>query len=181
MATDLVQGLDLWINTPRRPGEARGTDGMKLLVNGGLNLTWLDGWWAAAWAPEVGWALGDGREPGDDPAWDDVEADAHYDLPEREAVPAFYDRDANAVTAAWVERMRESMAQLTPQFSANRMVREYTERYYLPAAPAQRRRSAGKGSLGAEIETWHHRFAEGWRNLRFSALSIIRSEEELSF
>ena len=90
----LVQGVDVWINTPRRPWEASGTSGMKVLVNGGVNLSELDGWWAEAYTPEVGWALGDGREHGDDPAWDAVEADALYELLEREVIPEFYARDA---------------------------------------------------------------------------------------
>ena len=89
----LVQGVDVWINTPRRPWEASGTSGMKVLVNGGINLSELDGWWAEAYTPEVGWALGDGKEHGDDPAWDAAEAEALYDLLEREVVPEFYTRD----------------------------------------------------------------------------------------
>lgn len=181
LAADLVQGVDLWVNTPRRPWEASGTSGMKLLVNGGLNLSELDGWWAEAWSPEVGWALGDGREHGDDPAWDETEAGALYDLLEREVIPAFYDRDAKGVPRAWVARMRESMARLTPRFSANRMVREYTERYYLPAAAAQRWRGAEQGRLGAEIAAWERQLAAGWPNLCFSALTVTRSGAELHF
>ena len=116
----LVQGVDLWINTPRRPWEACGTSGMKVLVNGGINLSELDGWWAEAYTPEVGWALGDGKEHGDDPAWDAVEANALYDLLEREVIPEFYARDKTGIPTAWIKRMRESMARLTPLFSANR-------------------------------------------------------------
>ena len=130
----LVQGADVWINTPRRPWEASGTSGMKVLVNGGINLSELDGWWAEAYTPEVGWALGDGQEHGDDPAWDAVEANALYDLLEREVIPEFYSRDGGGIPTAWIRRMRESMARLTPRFSANRTIREYTEQYYLPAA-----------------------------------------------
>lgn len=130
----LVQGVDVWINTPRRPWEASGTSGMKVLVNGGINLSELDGWWAEAYSPEVGWALGDGLEHGDDPAWDAVEAEALYDLLENEVIPEFYARDENDIPTAWINRMRESMALLTPHFSTNRAVREYTEQYYLPAA-----------------------------------------------
>ena len=88
----LVQGVDVWINTPRRPWEACGTSGMKVLVNGGINLSELDGWWAEAYTPEVGWALGDGQEHGEDPAWDAAEAEALYDLLEREVIPEFYTR-----------------------------------------------------------------------------------------
>ncbi len=132
----LVQGVDVWINTPKRPWEASGTSGMKVLVNGGLNLSELDGWWAEAYAPEVGWALGDGLEHGDDPGLDGREADALYGLLEREVVPEYYARNGNGIPVAWTGRIRESMARLTPEFSANRTVREYTERYYLPAAEA---------------------------------------------
>ena len=153
----LVQGVDVWINTPRRPWEACGTSGMKVLVNGGLNLSELDGWWAEAYTPEVGWALGDGREHGDDPAWDAAEADALYDLLEREVIPEFYARDGSGISTAWVKRMRESMAQLTPRFSTNRSVREYTEQHYLPAAAAYRQRAADNGAVGKE----HRRLAAG--------------------
>ena len=141
MAEQLVQGVDLWVNTPRRPWEASGTSGMKVLVNGGLNLSELDGWWAEAYSPEVGWAIGDGRERGDDPSWDATEAEALYGLLEREVVPEFYTRDEYGIPRGWVARMRESMARLTPAFSANRAVRQYTEEHYLPAAAAFRRRS----------------------------------------
>jgi starch phosphorylase len=178
LAADLVQGVDLWINTPRRPWEASGTSGMKLLVNGGLNLSELDGWWAEAWSPEVGWAIGDGREHGDDAA----EAGVLYDLLEREVIPAFYEqRDAKGIPSAWVARMRESMARLTPQFSANRMVREYTERYYVPGAVAQRRRSADQGRLGAEIAAWQQRLDKGWPRLHFGALSVTHADNLLRF
>ena len=144
----LVQGVDVWINTPRRPWEASGTSGMKVLVNGGINLSELDGWWAEAYAPEVGWALGDGQEHGDDPAWDAVEAEALYELLEREVIPEFYTRDDQGIPTAWVRRMRESMARLTPRFSASRAVCEYTEERYLPAAAAYRQRAADDGCRG---------------------------------
>ena len=116
LTEQLVQGVDVWLNTPRRPWEASGTSGMKVLVNGGINLSVLDGWWAEAYTPEVGWALGDGREHGDDPAWDAVEAEALYDLLEHEVVPEFYARDQQGIPIAWVMRMRKSMAQLRPVF-----------------------------------------------------------------
>src|SRR5664280_736884 len=119
LAQELVQGIDLWINTPRRPWEACGTSGMKVLVNGGLNLSELDGWWAEAYSPEVGWAIGDGQEHGDDPAWDSQEAEALYALLERQVIPEFYDRNEKDIPVSWVERIRKSMAQLTPRFSAN--------------------------------------------------------------
>ena len=137
LTENLVQGVDVWLNTPRRPWEASGTSGMKVLVNGGLNLSELDGWWAEAYTPEVGWALGDGQEHQDEAAWDAMEAEALYTLFEEEVIPAFYTRDEHGVPTAWVARVRESMAHLTPRFSANRTVREYTERV-LPAPPRLR-------------------------------------------
>ena len=168
----LVQGVDVWINTPRRPWEACGTSGMKVLVNGGINLSELDGWWAEAYTPEVGWALGDGREHGDDPAWDAVEANVLYNLLEREVIPEFYTRDEGSIPTAWVKRMRESMAQLTPRFSASRAVREYSEQHYLPAAAAYRERAANKGAVGKQVVDWQHEVDRKWSSLRFGNLRV---------
>jgi starch phosphorylase len=168
----LVQGVDVWINTPRRPWEASGTSGMKVLVNGGINLSELDGWWAEAYTPEVGWALGDGQEHGDDPAWDAVEADALYGMLEKEIIPEFYTRDKKGIPNRWVARMRESMARLTPRFSAGRTVREYTERHYLPASEAYHRRAAEKGTEGKQIVDWQHSLTQKWAALRFGQVKI---------
>jgi starch phosphorylase len=181
LTEQLVQGVDVWINTPRRPWEACGTSGMKVLVNGGINLSELDGWWAEAYTPETGWALGDGREHGDDPAWDAVEAGALYDLLERQVVPEFYTRDKKGIPTAWVARMRESMACLTPRFSANRSVREYTERYYLLAAAAYLRRAANKGAEGATIANWKHEVEKNWANLRFGEVTADTRSEQHTF
>jgi starch phosphorylase len=168
----LVQGVDVWINTPRRPWEACGTSGMKVLVNGGINLSELDGWWAEAYTPEVGWALGDRKEHGDNPAWDAAEAAALYDLLEREVIPEFYTRDPNGIPTAWVARMRESMARLTPQFSANRTVREYTEQHYIPAAMAYRQRAADRGAKGAQVVNWQRAMEQHWSNLHFGEMKV---------
>jgi glycogen phosphorylase len=177
----LVQGVDVWINTPRRPWEACGTSGMKVLVNGGINLSELDGWWAEAYTPEVGWALGDGQEHGDDPAWDAVEADALYDLLEREVVPEFYTRDQSGIPTAWIKRMRESMARLTPRFSADRTVREYTEQHYLPAATAYHLRIANKGATGRQIVDWQHAVDRKWGGLRFGDLRVKTNADHQLF
>jgi starch phosphorylase len=172
LAEQLVQGVDVWINTPRRPWEASGTSGMKVLVNGGINLSELDGWWAEAYTPEVGWALGDGQEHGDDPAWDAAEANALYDLLEQQVIPEFFARDENGIPTAWVKRMRQSMAQLTPRFSADRTVREYTEQQYLPAATAYRLRENNKGEIGRQMVDWQHRLEQKWETLRFGEMKI---------
>jgi starch phosphorylase len=174
----LVQGVDVWLNTPRRPWEASGTSGMKVLVNGGINLSELDGWWAEAYTPEVGWALGDGQEHDDDPAWDAAEAEALYDLLEREVIPEFYTRDEQGIPRAWVARMRESMAQLTPRFSSNRSVREYTEQHYLPAATTYRERAADKGAIGVQMVNWRHALEQKWAALRFGDVKVETDGEQ---
>jgi starch phosphorylase len=177
----LVQGVDVWINTPRRPWEACGTSGMKVLANGGLNLSELDGWWAEAYTPEVGWALGDGREHGDDPAWDAAEAAALYGLLEGQVIPEFYNRGKQGIPTAWVKRMRESMAGLTAQFSANRAVREYTEEHYLPAAAAYRARAANKGAAGLQMVNWRQALEQNWAKLRFGELHVVSDKDMHAF
>ena len=119
LARTIIPGCDIWLNTPRRPHEASGTSGMKAAVNGVPNLSVLDGWWAEAYNPEVGWAL-DGTN-------DEADAEQLYRVLEQQVVPRFADRDA------WVEMMKNSIAQLAPRFSMQRAVIEYVERYYLPA------------------------------------------------
>jgi starch phosphorylase len=177
----LVQGVDVWINTPRRPWEACGTSGMKVLVNGGINLSELDGWWAEAYTAEVGWALGDGQEHGDDPSWDAAEAEALYDLLEREVIPEFYARDTNGIPVAWVKRMRESMARLTPTFSADRAVREYTEQHYLPASVAYRERAKNKGAAGKQVIDWQQDLEQKWGRVRFGAMRAETKDGEHVF
>jgi len=168
----LVKGVDLWINTPRRPWEACGTSGMKVLVNGGVNLSELDGWWAEAYCPEVGWALGDGQEHGNDPAWDAKEANDLYDLLEQEIVPAFYNRNQEGIPTAWLAKVRESMARLTPTYSANRAVREYTENYYLHGAESYRKRAANQGEIGKQIAAWQKALKKHWDQLQFMEQKI---------
>jgi glycogen phosphorylase len=179
LAERLVEGVDVWINTPRRPWEASGTSGMKVLVNGGLNLSVLDGWWAEAYSPAVGWAIGDGNEHGDDPLWDRADAEALYSLLENEVIPEFYDRNQEGIPRAWVERIRESMAVLTPAFSANRTVRQYTEEHYLPAAAAHSVRTANNGAIGASIAGWQREIAKYWDNVRFGELTACAQDGEI--
>ncbi len=177
----LIQGVDLWLNTPRRPWEACGTSGMKVLVNGGLNLSELDGWWAEAYSPDVGWALGDGKEHDDDPRWDAAEAEQLYTLLEREVIPAFYERDEAGIPVAWINRMRESMARLTPQFSANRAVREYTEKHYIPLAAAYLRRSSDGNRRVEDLLNWKRQLSQHWAKLRFGALRVETTEGQHIF
>jgi len=144
-------------------------------------LSELDGWWAEAYTPGVGWALGDGQEHGEDPAWDGAEAANLYDLLEREVIPEFYTRDENGIPNAWIARIRESMAQLTPRFSANRTVREYTEQHYLPAAAVYRGRAADKGAAGRRVVDWQHALEQEWAQLRFGEVTIETTEGQHVF
>lgn len=181
LTEQLAQGVDVWLNTPRRPWEACGTSGMKVLVNGGLNLSELDGWWAEAYTPEVGWALGDGQEHGDDPAWDAKEAEELYDILENEVIPKFYNRNSDNIPTAWVAMMRESMARLTPYFSTNRTVREYVEKHYLPAATAYLKRATSNGIIGKEIIHWQRMLDQKWSTLRFGELKIVTFSQKHTF
>ena len=181
LSEQLVQGVDVWINTPRRPWEACGTSGMKVLVNGGINLSELDGWWAEAYTPEVGWAIGDRLEHGDDPAWDAAEGVTLYERLEREVVPEFYTRDKNGIPTEWVTRMRESMALLTSRFSAHRAVREYTEQHYLPAATAYNLRSDNKGAIGRQMVDWQRNLEQKWAALHFGEVKFETRDGQHAF
>lgn len=174
----LVQGVDVWINTPRRPWEACGTSGMKVLANGGLNLSELDGWWIEAYTPEVGWAIGDGKEHGEDPSWDAAEANQLYTLLEQEVVPTFYRRDKEGIPFEWITKMRASMGDLTPRFSANRAVRDYTEQYYLPAARKYHERILEKGIQGQYIVNWKQLLDQKWSKLRFLTVKMDKKQSQ---
>jgi len=177
VAEELVRGCDVWLNTPRRPWEASGTSGMKVLVNGGLNLSEIDGWWAEAATPEVGWALGDGAMHDDDAeVWDRLEAEQLYQTIENDLLPRFYNRDAAGIPHDWLTMMKASMEQLTDRFSSDRMVREYTERFYLPAALAQRQRLADRAGKAAELEHALTRLATEWSGIGFSPLQERRQD-----
>lgn len=177
----LVQGVDLWVNTPRRPWEACGTSGMKVLVNGGLNLSELDGWWAEAYTPEVGWALGDGNEHGNDPNWDKMEAAVLYELLENEVIREFYERNQEGIPVSWIAKVRESMARLTPHFSSNRTVREYTEKFYLPAADLYCRRMENQCAKAKQIIDWTNSLGHNWNQIQFGELKIETDRERHVF
>src|SRR5271165_5836328 len=181
LAQKLVEGVDVWVNTPKRPWEASGTSGMKVLVNGALNLSVLDGWWAEAYSPKVGWAIGDGKEHGDDPAWDRADAEALYAVLENEIIPEFYKRDEQGIRRAWVARIRESMAALTPAFSANRTVRQYTEEHYIPAASAYAARACPDSKVTESLHAWRENIARYWDDVRFGALKVTQEDRELLF
>jgi starch phosphorylase len=129
------QGVDVWLNTPRRPYEASGTSGMKASLNGVPNLSVLDGWWVEGYNGANGWAI-NGAEFDDPNEQDEHDAQTIYRLLEEEIVPLYYDRDRDDVPGGWVEVMREAIRSTSPQFSTKRMVKEYTQRLYLDAMRA---------------------------------------------
>ena len=181
MAEQLVQGVDVWINTPRRPWEACGTSGMKVLVNGGLNFSEKDGWWAEAYKPGVGWAVGDGQEHGDDPGWDAKEAEQLYQTLEDEIIPCFYRRDENGIPHAWVANMRASMSELTPSFSTNRMLREYVDRLYVRAYDRYKERTANSERIAVALSDWEELLEKYWSGLRFGKLDVRKTENDYVF
>jgi starch phosphorylase len=166
VARYLVQGVDLWLNTPRRPMEASGTSGMKLLANGGLNFSILDGWWAEAYDPEVGWAIGKGEDYTDFEYQDRVESETLYHVLENDIVPLFYERDGEGVPRRWISRMKFSMAMLSPIFNTNRMVAQYAERFYLPSAKRHAGLAADHAARARALMEWRWRVRGSWPQVK---------------
>lgn len=179
LAMQLAAGVDVWINTPRRPAEACGTSGMKILANGGLHCSVLDGWWEEAYQEGLGWAIGAGRE--DAAEVDREEALSLYALLEGSIAPEFYDRDGAGIPRRWVARVRRSMVELTPRFSSDRMVREYVERAYLPASAAHRAREAEEARLARELLAWKERLAGSWGELHLGEVHAQPEDGSLRF
>jgi len=180
LAQELVQGVDVWINTPRRPWEACGTSGMKVLVNGGLNLSERDGWWDEAYAGDLGWAIGDGRECSQG-GRDAEDVEALYSILEHEIVPEFYARDASGIPRQWLERVRRSMAVLAPTYSSSRMAREYVEQYYLAGAAELRRRMSKGGQPARDMRCWELRLRRHWPDLDIAERTVSRDGTTWSF
>lgn len=172
----LVQGCDVWLNTPLRPLEASGTSGMKAAANGALNLSTLDGWWDEAWRsprPEselIGWAIGNGERYDDPGQQDQVEAEALYDLLERDVVPAFYERGPDHLPRRWIALMKGSLKNLCHTFNTHRMVREYTERFYLPAAERFARLEADSAAASRALSAWMTLVRREWPQVRVLAM-----------
>ncbi len=172
----LVQGVDVWLNTPRRKLEASGTSGMKVVANGGLNLSILDGWWVEGYRPEVGWAIGRGEEYTDHTYQNYVESNALYDIVEHDVVPLFYDRGADGLPRGWIERMKRSLRALCPTFSTNRMLWEYSERYYLPAAKYWAQMSENGMERARELAGWKKFLQQNWREIRIERVEAARND-----
>ncbi|HEX4079652.1 MAG TPA: alpha-glucan family phosphorylase [Rhizomicrobium sp.] len=180
LAKELVQGADVWINTPRRPWEACGTSGMKVLVNGGLNCSTLDGWWAEAHDGGLGWSIGD--ECGGEAAFvDERDAASLYDVLEKQILPEFYDRNADGLPCAWLARIRRSMSVLTPAYSSNRMMREYVEQAYLPLAARLRARLQEDCALAKTLWRWSEELRISWSSLHFGHPTILQEADRWRF
>ncbi|MCC7353158.1 MAG: alpha-glucan family phosphorylase [Anaerolineae bacterium] len=169
MARYLVQGADVWLNTPRRPLEASGTSGMKAAANGVLNLSILDGWWDEAYRPDVSWAIGRGEAYSDPGYQDQVEAEALYDLLERDVIPTFYDRSAGGLPRRWIGRMKASIGTLCHFFNTHRMLWEYVGSFYLPAASRYRQLAEDGMGRARALAAWKGRIQRGWPQIRVVA------------
>jgi len=166
VARHLVTGVDVWLNNPRRPMEASGTSGMKVVPNGGVNCSVLDGWWDEAYEPGVGFAIGDRSEMQDHGQQDWLDSQALYHLLEREIAPKFYHRVDNGLPTQWIAMMKRSIMALAPYFSTYRMVREYAERFYMPAASDFKRLGADGLAPAKEALSWRSRVTAAWPNVR---------------
>jgi starch phosphorylase len=180
VARYLMHGADIWLNTPRRPLEASGTSGMKAALNGTLNLSVLDGWWPEAFSGDNGWAIGTGEELEDHTYQDEMESRTLYDLLENEVVPLFYSRGPDGVPRDWVSRMKNCLQTICPQFNTNRMVSEYAERFYLPAALNATRYRRTNWEIPRELCSWKQRVRDAWKDVSVRAVQAdIAHEVEL--
>ena len=170
LARYLVQGVDVWLNTPRQGKEASGTSGMKAAANGVLHVSTLDGWWCEGYTPQVGWRIGKGETYQDERYGDEVEAQALYHLLEKDLIPLFYGRGADGLPRYWIAKMKRSMCAITPAFNAHRMVREYAERLYFPAATRYERLAANSGQIAKELAAWLARMYQHWGEIRVAAI-----------
>jgi starch phosphorylase len=172
IARYMVQGVDIWLNTPRRPMEASGTSGMKAALNGALNVSILDGWWPEAYSPEIGWAIGRGEDYEEEEYQDDVESNALYDLLEKEIIPLFYDRSGDGIPRRWVDKMKHSMRKVSSQFTTNRMVGQYTEEMYLPAHQRFTVISAHQFKPAKEFAQWKENINNNWGKVRIAEVKV---------
>ena len=177
VARYLVQGVDVWLNTPRRPMEASGTSGMKVLANGGMNVSIPDGWWAEGYRSNTGWSIGRGEEYSDPNYQDRIEAMALYDILEKEVVPLFYDRSSEGLPRAWITRIKSSMRILCPTFNTEfGMVSEYAERFYFPSSIRATKLSADTLKGASELVVWKHRLREKWNQVKVQSVTTSGPE-----
>jgi starch phosphorylase len=183
MARCLVQGADIWLNTPLRPEEASGTSGMKALANGAINLSILDGWWDEAWRESaaknqfVGWAIGRGESYDNAEYQDQVESASLYDLLEHEIVPTFYDRGVDAVPRRWIANMKASIAHLCPSFNMQRVVKQYAAGFYVPAHERYQHLTAEGSARGKALAAWVSQIRANWAQVRVERIAALATKE----
>jgi starch phosphorylase len=173
VARYMLQGVDVWLNTPLRPHEASGTSGMKAAANGVLNCSILDGWWNEAYTPEVGWAIGSGEDYDDRNLQDHVESNALYNLLEQEIVPLFYERSTDGLPRKWIAKMKASIQATAPAFNSHRMLQEYTEKYYIPTYQAYQRLTEDGMDAVRSFAAWKTRVRKEWSRVR---IEHVRSD-----
>jgi len=170
VARYLVQGVDVWLNNPRRPLEASGTSGMKVCPNGGLNLSILDGWWCEGYDGDNGWAIGAGEEYTDLHYQDEVESRSLYDLIEQDLVPLFYTRGSDDLPRGWIRRMKRAIMTLVPAFNTNRMVEEYTERCYVPSHGRYAKLGGDHLKAAKELALWRRKMQADWGHVKIEGV-----------
>jgi len=166
VARYLVQGVDVWLNTPLRPMEASGTSGMKATLNGAINVSILDGWWAEAFNPNTGWSIGRGEEYRDEDYQNEVESNALFDLLEKEIIPLFYARTTDDLPRPWIAKMKSAMRAIGPYFNTNRMVRQYAEEMYLPALQRAEILSKDNFEHAKQLAAWKQNLRANWNTLK---------------
>ena len=170
VARYMVQGVDVWLSTPRRPQEASGTSGMKAAANGAVNVSTLDGWWVEGYNPFVGWAIGSGEISTNTEELDRIEAEALFNLLEHEIIPVFFDLDRTEIPRRWIRMMKESMKQLGQYFNTHRMVLEYFNKMYAPAHRAAQNLNGEKYARGKELAVWRGRITSKWQNITIKSV-----------
>ncbi|MFP4363223.1 MAG: alpha-glucan family phosphorylase, partial [Spirochaetia bacterium] len=171
IAKYLISGSDVWLNTPRRPMEASGTSGMKAALNGVLNCSIPDGWWAEAYEPSLGWSIGHGEEYDDEDLQDEIESKALYDTLEREILPVFYNRGRDNLPRTWITMMKESMKTAGARFSSHRMLTEYAESFYYPALKNHKKFSKNNFAISREIAVYIDHLKKYWKELQIAGIS----------
>ena len=177
IAREMVQGVDIWLNTPRRPNEACGTSGMKAVANGALHLSILDGWWDEGYEREIGWAIGNGEEYDDHAFQDDLESRALFDILEKEILPIFYDKGPDGIPRRWVTMMKASMHKLCPVFNTHRMVSEYWDRFYVPAAERGAQLVENEWKSLRNLARWREKVMYNWANVAIREIRIPETSE----